>query len=224
MSFLSALYFGALVPSCTEPRTSAEIRCSYFFSLFWFFCCFFAADERNIVLPSLCLKEFYWGRRGNSAPFLMPPPSLLLWTCPQDLVQFPPEWWCCSMRRRGLEVSTVGWSVRCDYKLYLLCLCINRAFPLCVPCSLQVGIRKPSWVFPPNTSPRFLDPEGKIMHSVEGIKITQPMPLAALQLQRIEGVGEGGCCLSSAGLQVSLEYWGLFPASWKVSKQHCEPV
>lgn len=91
-----------------------------------------------------------------------------------------------------LEVSTVGWSVRCDYKLYLLCLCINRAFPLCVPCSLQVGIRKPSWVFPPNTSPRFLDPEGKIMHSVEGIKITQPMPLAALQLQRIEGVGGRG--------------------------------
>lgn len=142
---------------------------------------------------------------------------------PGPHAQFPPEWWCCSMQRRGLEVSTAGWSARCDYKLYLLCLCINSAFPFCVPCSLQVGIRKPSWVFPPNTLPRFLDPEGKIIHSMEEIKITQAMPLAALQLQKIERVDEGGFCLYSAGLQDSLEHWGPFPASWKVRSSTVSP-
>lgn len=86
-----------------------------------------------------------------------------------------------------------------------------------------MGIRKPSWIFPPNTLPRFLDPEGKIIHSMEEIKITQAMPLAALQLQKIERVDEGGFCLYSAGLQDSLEHWGPFPASWKVRSSTVSP-
>lgn len=71
----------------------------------------------------------------------------LLNLSPGPCTQFPPE--CCLMQRRGLKVSTAGWRVGCDYKLYLPSWNINRAFPLCGPWSLQVGTRKPSWVFPP---------------------------------------------------------------------------
>lgn len=137
---------------------------------------------------------------------------LLLNLPPGPCTQFPPEWWCSSIQRKGLKVSTAGWRVGCDYKLCLPSWNINRAFPLCGPWSLQVGIRKPRWVFPIEVYPGC-----KIMHPLKGTKIILPMPLATLHLQGNKRVDEEGLCLPTGGLQVLLNYWVPFPASWKVS-------